>query len=63
MGWHGVGRERKLASLTSLKLNLWAETSSVLELIAFMVFHTVNLANTVLLIDHFSGQTFKETKS
>ena len=60
-----MGREgeRKISSVSSLKLNLWAKTSSVLELITFMVFLTVNLANTVLLVDHFSGQTFKEAKS
>lgn len=60
-----MGREgeRKISSVSSLKLNLWAKTSSVLELITFMVFLTVNLANTVLFVDHFSGQTFKEAKS
>lgn len=43
--------------------HLWAKTSHALELITVMVFLTVDFANTVLLVDHLSGQTFKETES
>lgn len=32
------GRERKMSSVTPLKFNLWAKTSSVLELVMFMGF-------------------------
>lgn len=62
-GLRGEGERGKISPALSLKPNLWAKTSTVLGLIMSVVCFPVNLAHTVLSVDHFSGQTSKETES